>query len=147
LNSALKGVGNALGLRPKKRGGLRFNHVQNAIFGTPWQSYREMLREYTIMTGNFSLLISKYLNHQIEYLSESISAGKVANNELSKTVQELLTTVAKIKENSEAVNNNSTGLSSQTHVVEEEEEVPGGSATKRRRYRKRKTRRSYTRKC
>lgn len=33
------------------------------LIGTPNQNYREMLREYVIMTGNFSMLTSRYNFH------------------------------------------------------------------------------------
>jgi hypothetical protein len=147
VKSFAKGIKNAVGFGSKNiniKGGIRFNHVQNAMFGTPWQSYREMLREYTIMTGNFSLLISKYLNHQIEFLNESIAAGVVITDTLSKELREALDLLDGMK--SRLVITPESNLPSEHDKKTGESEIEGGSATKRRRYRKRKTRRSYTRK-
>jgi hypothetical protein len=37
-----------------------FKNLKTTLVGSPNQCYREMLREYTIMTGNWSMITSKY---------------------------------------------------------------------------------------
>lgn len=52
-----------------KIGGF-FKEIYASTFKPVNQLYREMLREYVIMTGNFSLLISDYLVHYNKYTLE-----------------------------------------------------------------------------
>ena len=42
--------------------------VTSTLIGSPTQKYREMLREYVIMTGNWSMIISKYSVQYNEFI-------------------------------------------------------------------------------
>lgn len=46
----------------------RFNTFVSGIIDSPTQKYREMLREYVIMTGNWSMIISKYSIQYNEFI-------------------------------------------------------------------------------
>lgn len=63
----------------------------NYVLGTPNQLYREMLREYTIMTGNFLLLTSRYnidVNQiMIRNLGSELTKITTNTEELQKAIE------------------------------------------------------------
>jgi len=59
-----------MGGGPFDKVGNFFKEIYTSTFKPVNQLYREMLREYVIMTGNFSLLISDYLVHYNKYTLE-----------------------------------------------------------------------------
>lgn len=52
----------------KQAASKRFNTFVSGIIDSPTQKYREMLREYVIMTGNWSMIISKYSIQYNEFI-------------------------------------------------------------------------------
>jgi len=74
-----------------KIGGF-FKEIYAATFKPVNQLYREMLREYVIMTGNFSLLISDYLVHYNKYTLEhsNYKEKRDAHSKKNKETEALL---------------------------------------------------------
>lgn len=88
-----------------------FNKVKSTLIGSPTQKYREMLREYVIMTGNWSMIISKY---SVQYNEFILLAGEERyKTELQLIDKNLLVIEKNLKDNINTViidntNNNTT---------------------------------------
>lgn len=114
------------------------------LFGSPNQKYREMLREYTIMTGNFSMLISRYnldYHKAMEIDANNLKSQLVEMNKKLNasgcTVEKLDTigeNIEKINEQLESDQNNGAGEANGLTVdtTTENQERLGGSKTKTR---------------
>jgi hypothetical protein len=72
-------------------------NVRDMILGSPVQNYREMLREYTIMTANFGLVTARYNIHCNKLILEDGVTSADYKASLAKFLQERKITEPEIK--------------------------------------------------
>ena len=121
--------------------------VTSTLIGSPTQKYREMLREYVIMTGNWSMIISKYSVQYNEFIllvgentyknallaidEKLIDKERKLNENIADVQKDNTETIASLKTETDKTTENSANSSQTT--------IGGRPKTKRQYKRKNKT--------
>jgi len=99
--------------------------VTSTLIGSPTQKYREMLREYVIMTGNWSMIISKY---SVQYNEFILLVGEnTYKNALVAIDQNLFEKEKKLKVSTNNVKKDNDATSAALLAVEQDNNTESAS--------------------